>query len=405
MLSNRILIVSCSLLLAALSVVTANVTHNGHNRDYIARAHGAPALRCPDSVNGTFCKSDKNFCCPGGYHCKSQSPMCLVCVPDDTKNPFLFDTEAYRACNASEATTVQTLTIKVQLPRDENAPQTRNGTSKTLYFPYYSTGNTPVAKIDAKQNVIIVQHGAARNAADYLCAMEGASTYDGMPSPSSYVLIAPHFLDSSDHPPPPSNSTSWLYWNRTDGNGLWRSGENDALNQVSSYAVMDALLKQIPSSSSRNITLAGHSSGGQFIQRYALAGKEVETLQNVEYVVANPSSYVYFDELRWNGSGFAPVSSSAVTKCPMYNAWEWGFDDVSARPPYLRNLNLSFEAEVCVPDFWAVANDATQCHSIELAHDSSYMCTKFLPMWKFDTFTFVEKAFHVSIRSVQFNCR
>lgn len=221
-----------------------------------------------------------------------------------------------------------------------------NKTTRTVYFPYYSTGGTSLDAITADQNVIIVQHGAARNAADYLCAMQGAGTYDGLPTPGSYVLIAPHFLDSSDHVPPPSNSTSWLYWNRTDGNGLWRSGENDALNQTSSFAVMDTILQQIPHSTTRNITLAGHSSGGQFVQRYALVGTALAKLSNLQYVVANPSSYVYFDDQRWNGTGFSPVPNNTATSCPTYNAWEWGFGDANARPPYIREANLSAEARV-----------------------------------------------------------
>ena len=64
------------------------------------------------------------------------------------------------------------------------------------------------------------------------------------------------------------------------------------------------------------------------VQRYAIAGHAAAALAAagiaVRYVVANPSSYAYFDATR-------PVPPVA-TSCPRFNDWKYG---MAHRPPYL----------------------------------------------------------------------
>jgi pimeloyl-ACP methyl ester carboxylesterase len=78
----------------------------------------------------------------------------------------------------------------------------------------------------------------------------------------------------------------------------------------------------------RQVVVAGHSGGGQVVQRYAIAGKGEPLLAQqgvgVRYVVANPSSYAYFNSER-------PEPSIAAS-CPGYNDWKYGME---ARPAYL----------------------------------------------------------------------
>jgi len=46
----------------------------------------------------------------------------------------------------------------------------------------------------------------------------------------------------------------------------------------------------------RSIVLAGHSGEGQFMQRYAAVNQMEQKLGvSIRYVVANPSSYLYFE--------------------------------------------------------------------------------------------------------------
>ena len=95
--------------------------------------------------------------------------------------------------------------------------------------------------------------------------------------------------------------------------------------QVSSYGVLDQLVAAASTLPRVElITLMGHSSGGQTVQRYAfstsivagrteppaprahaaaaggLPGPPRSALPRVRYVVANPSSFVYFDDRRWD---------------------------------------------------------------------------------------------------------
>jgi hypothetical protein len=76
----------------------------------------------------------------------------------------------------------------------------------------------------------------------------------------------------------------------------------------------------------RNITITGHSAGGQFTQRYAAFGLAPNALPGVtvRYVPANPSSYVYFTPTR-------PAGSSA-SSCADYDTYKYGMHGRSGYP-------------------------------------------------------------------------
>lgn len=111
---------------------------------------------------------------------------------------------------------------------------------------------------------------------------------------------------------------------------LWRCSSwpdgSPALNdrQVTSFKAMDvlvaALARQYPQA--RVMTLAGFSAGGQFVQRYAAFGAPPAMVE-MRYVVADPSSFVYFDNFR-------PVAGEAA--CTGYNDWKYG---LAALPAWL----------------------------------------------------------------------
>jgi pimeloyl-ACP methyl ester carboxylesterase len=50
----------------------------------------------------------------------------------------------------------------------------------------------------------------------------------------------------------------------------------------------------------------------------------------IRYVSANPGSYAYLDNKRWNGSSFQPLSGTDLTNCPTYNDWKYGLDNRNA---------------------------------------------------------------------------
>ena len=78
--------------------------------------------------------------------------------------------------------------------------------------------------------------------------------------------------------------------------------------RLSSFAVADRLLAELSDAKRfpnlRRIVLAGHSAGGQFVNRYVAVGRLGESgagpARRLEYrfLVANPSSYLYLDGRR-----------------------------------------------------------------------------------------------------------
>ncbi len=109
-----------------------------------------------------------------------------------------------------------------------------------------------------------------------------------------HLVIAPQFLNETDvqrHRLP----DTLLRW---QGNA-WMGGEPALGPQpLSSFAVFDALLARLAERrllpNLQEVVIAGHSGGGQVVQRYAVLGQGEQALAaqgiRLRYVVANPSS-------------------------------------------------------------------------------------------------------------------
>ena len=69
----------------------------------------------------------------------------------------------------------------------------------------------------------------------------------------------------------------------------------------------------------REVVIIGHSAGGQIVQRYAVVGKGPDLIARssvrVHLIVANPSSYLYFDAWR----------PRPDAKCAGVQQWRYGF--------------------------------------------------------------------------------
>jgi hypothetical protein len=107
----------------------------------------------------------------------------------------------------------------------------------------------------------------------------------------------------------------------------------------------------------KTIVVAGHSAGAQFVTRYEMLNQIHGKLGiPISYVVANPSSYAYIDNLRPTASAFpatisataqgGPASNSAnpspaflpfadAKNCTGYDIWPYG---LKARPGYSSTL-------------------------------------------------------------------
>ncbi|MGP6156579.1 MAG: alpha/beta hydrolase [Vulcanimicrobiaceae bacterium] len=196
---------------------------------------------------------------------------------------------------------------------------TPGGTAVNRYFSTGSLDGEP----DAERAIIVV-HGLSRNADAYEATGEAAVRAGGAAAAHT-IVVTPQFLDDVDVAVHrlPGDTLRWSH-------GTWLDGQ-PALGPVplSAFDVLDALLarlsdrKRFPAM--KEIVVAGHSAGGQLVQRYAVAGRAPSGDVAVRYVVANPSSYVYFTPDR-------PVAGA--DDCPRYNYWKYGLGDP---PPYVRN--------------------------------------------------------------------
>ena len=174
---------------------------------------------------------------------------------------------------------------------------------------------------------ILVLHGRLRNADVYYRSALTAQAAAGEAGKST-IMIVPQFLAGLDveaHHLPGET----LHWS-LEG---WEGGDAaEGPQPASSFDALDAILARLADRhlfpDLKQVVIAGHSGGGQVVQRYAIAGRgeaalTAETIA-IRYVVANPSSYGYFSAER-------PEPQIAAS-CPGYDKWKYGME---ARPAYL----------------------------------------------------------------------
>lgn len=189
-------------------------------------------------------------------------------------------------------------------------------------FDYWSNAEIGLA-VPTVRRVVVILHGDSRNADDYGRYTASAATTAGV-MPST-MIVAPQFIADADSP-----RDDQLYWTANS----WKDGSESEAElrswTIASFRVMDALLaalrKDYPTA---DIVLAGHSAGGQFVQRYA-ASNGVRSANR--YVVMNPGSYVYLDNRRWTQESLRPLSAEEIKSCPGYDSYKYG---LSGRPASL----------------------------------------------------------------------
>lgn len=133
----------------------------------------------------------------------------------------------------------------------------------------------------------------------------------------------------------------------------WRSGGPSLTNpEVTSFDFLDQLLRTVARKEVfphlRVIVLAGHSAGGQVVNRYAMANRVHETVGvPVQYVVSNPSSNAwpagdrptaaawsltanapgYIAEVGEDAAAFRPMGDGRG--CSTYDQWPYGLQNRS----------------------------------------------------------------------------
>ncbi|HEX7864911.1 MAG TPA: hypothetical protein VF555_08165 [Variovorax sp.] len=207
---------------------------------------------------------------------------------------------------------------------------------------YYSSldPDAPATAAAGPTKALIAMHGHSRDANKTFEATLRTVRNAGVLGDT--LVIAPLFQVPVDKaagrctsPGLPAPQSGDLLWTC----GSWLEGGRSASgSRTGSFAVMDALLAELVQRwpSLRTVTIAGFSAGGQFVQRYAAFAQNDGTAGKVamRYVVADPSTWLYFDPVRPQLSpDGASVSGFAVPdapSCPEMNRWKYGTDDLPA---------------------------------------------------------------------------
>ena len=182
---------------------------------------------------------------------------------------------------------------------------------------------------------IIVIHGALRNAEGSFTAMQHAMTMAGEAGRHALVL-APQFLSEVDAVRYPVPS---MYPSGASMDGRMGASPRFVVMIRRTSGSVRCLDANAPGDAERSQALAsagparGAFSRSQFVQRYAAAGHAPTVLSHqgihTRFVVANPSSYLYFDARRPTEHGFVTFP---VRRCRGFDHYKYGLD---APNPYV----------------------------------------------------------------------
>jgi hypothetical protein len=188
-----------------------------------------------------------------------------------------------------------------------------------LHLQYYVSASAGTADT----NILIAIHGYTRDATRTYDAASNAASTAGVAA--NTLIVAPIFQVPGDEagkcsfhgvPGPAAGDALW----HCDG---WSDGLLAINGAVSSFQAMDQLISTLLQryKSVRTITIAGFSAGGQYVQRYAGFAQLSASGMTIHYVVADPSTFVYFDAAR-------PEPNTQT--CSGFNNWKYGTDRLPA---------------------------------------------------------------------------
>jgi hypothetical protein len=194
-------------------------------------------------------------------------------------------------------------------------------------YPFALYSNYPLEAVPKTiEAVVIIQHGLLRNGDVYFADARKLLAESGADA-SATLIVAPQFFATVDADK--AGDRSIPLWSR----GGWMEGAEsiEGTKNVSSFRVYDDLFAWLADRSRfpalKRIVLAGHSGGGQVVQRYAILNHVDARIRaadiDLRYVVANPSSYLYFDDKRPQSTGYAPYDAA---RCPDFNRYKYGFE-------------------------------------------------------------------------------
>jgi hypothetical protein len=198
-------------------------------------------------------------------------------------------------------------------------------------LPIHVTADWTHRQPDVTRALVVV-HGAMRDF-DTSLRIAQAALYAAGQAGRGTMIVLPQFLaepDMAAHAMP----GDVLRWSVTG----WVGGEAaTGPAPLSSFDALDAILARLADPTTfpnlRRLAIAGHAVGAQLVQRYAVVGRGATALARagiaVRYVVANPSSYVWFGDER-------PVPTDRAT-CGTLDRWAYG---LAGAPAYVERADV-----------------------------------------------------------------
>jgi len=195
---------------------------------------------------------------------------------------------------------------------------------------------------------LIVVHGGSRNAVESFNSASAAAFLAGRLNDT--VLVAPRFGSNTGTSCRDALSPLEANWGCEDRQpDSWRNG-SAALNddKITSFDLVDEIFRKLGRKDTfpnlKSVVIAGHSGGGQFALRYAMASDAPDSIGlATTFVVSNPDAVVYFDHFRPTAAAY-PATAGApgfarnrpqdlflpfadARNCTSFDSWPYGLEN------------------------------------------------------------------------------
>lgn len=203
------------------------------------------------------------------------------------------------------------------------------------------------ARNEAITRVFVLIHGAGRDAENYFRSATAAAFLGS--ALADTLVISPRLASNDGAGCKDQLGENEISWHCN----TWRSGGPSITHPaVTSFDFVDEILRKVAKKTVfpnlKAIVVAGHSAGGQVVNRYEMTNQVHDTLGvPVTYVVSNPSSFAYPDDARptlaaysltANAPGYIPQTPADAPafrppgdarNCATYDQWPFGLNNRS----------------------------------------------------------------------------
>ena len=195
--------------------------------------------------------------------------------------------------------------------------------------------------------VFVLIHGAGRDADNYFRSATAAAFLGG--ALENTLVISPRMASNDGTRCQDALGENEISWHCN----TWRSGGPSITHpSLTSFDFVDEILRKVARKNVfpnlKAIVVAGHSAGGQVVNRYEMTNQVHDTLGvPVTYVISNPSSYAYPDDARptiaayaltANAPGYIPQAPADAQpfrpfgdarSCATWDQWPFGLNNRS----------------------------------------------------------------------------